>query len=81
MSRRIEWSAPARASLLRLGRPQALSLMERMGRMLSGGEGDVRYVRFSEPREYRLRVGEYRVRFRDVEDALQVLTVRNWREG
>jgi mRNA-degrading endonuclease RelE of RelBE toxin-antitoxin system len=43
--------------------------------------GDVKLLKDSDPKEYRLRVGDYRIRFHDLGDTLQILTVRHRREA
>jgi hypothetical protein len=45
-----------------------------MARFLVTQEGDVKLLRDSDPREYRLRVGDYRVRFQDLGDTIQILS-------
>ncbi|MDE3106066.1 MAG: type II toxin-antitoxin system RelE/ParE family toxin [Acidobacteriota bacterium] len=45
------------------------------------GDGDVKRLQNIDPPEFRLRVGDYRVRFHDLGDAIEVLAVRHRREA
>jgi mRNA-degrading endonuclease RelE of RelBE toxin-antitoxin system len=45
------------------------------------GAGDVKKLRGISPPEYRLRVGDYRIRFDMEGEAIRVLRVRNRREA
>ena len=48
--------------------------------LLATGEGDVKRLQDIEPPEFRLRVGDYRVRFHDHGDTLHVTAVKHRRE-
>jgi mRNA-degrading endonuclease RelE of RelBE toxin-antitoxin system len=52
-----------------------------LARTIFTGEGDVKRLRDIEPPEFRLRVGDYRVRFRDVDNVIEILSVRHRREA
>ena len=52
-----------------------------MARYLATGEGDVKRLQDVEPPEFRLRVGDYRIRFRDLGDSILVLAVKHRREA
>jgi mRNA-degrading endonuclease RelE of RelBE toxin-antitoxin system len=81
MGKRIEWTDAARADVRRIDRETAMRILEGLARFLFIGEGDVKLLRDSDPKEYRLRVGDYRVRFYDLGDTLQILSVRHRREA
>jgi len=81
MAKKIEWTDGARADLRRIDREAARRILEGLARFLFTEEGDVNLLRGSDPREYRLRVGDYRVRFYDLGDTLQILSVRHRREA
>ena len=81
MAKKIEWTAAARVDLRRIGREAAMRILEGLARFLFTEEGDVKLLKGSDPREYRLRVGDYRIRFHDHGDALQILSVRHRREA
>jgi mRNA-degrading endonuclease RelE of RelBE toxin-antitoxin system len=46
-------------------------------RFAATGAGDVKRLHGIDPPEYRLRVGDYRVRFRQQDESIQALRVRN----
>jgi mRNA interferase RelE/StbE len=50
-------------------------------RFAATGAGDVKRLRGIDPPEYRLRVGDYRVRFRVDDEILRIRRVRNRREA
>lgn len=78
-----EWAPRALLDLKRLDRVIARRIVEAVERLAGSGEGDVRRMVDSSPPEYRLRVGDFRVRFgRDDErGSLVVLRVLNRREA
>jgi len=81
MARRVEWSEAARADVRRIDRETAIRILEGLARFLSTSEGDVKLLQDSDPKEYRLRVGDYRIRFHVVGDTLQILSVKHRREA
>jgi len=81
MAKKIEWTDVARADVRRIDREAALRILEGLARFLFTEEGDVRLLKGSDPREYRLRVGDYRIHFQDHGDILQILSVRHRREA
>ena len=81
MAKRVEWTDPARADVRRIDRDTAIRILGGLARFLFTEEGDVRLLKDSDPREYRLRIGDYRVRFHDLGDTLQILSVRHRREA
>jgi len=81
MARRVEWSEAARADVRRIDREIAIRILEGLARFLSTSEGDVKLLQDSDPKEYRLRVGDYRIRFHVVGDTLQILSVKHRREA
>ena len=50
-------------------------------RALSHEEGDVKRLKNIEPPEYRLRLGDYRLRFDDHGDSIEILRVRHRKEA
>jgi len=81
MAKNIEWTDAARAELRRIDRQAAMRILEGLARFLYTEEGDVKLLKGSDPREYRLRVGDYRIRFHDLGDIVQILSVRHRREA
>lgn len=63
MSWTVVLTGRARRDLTRVDRPVAARILDALARFADTGHGDVQRVRGT-PDEYRLRVGEWRVRFR-----------------
>jgi mRNA-degrading endonuclease RelE of RelBE toxin-antitoxin system len=81
MRRRIEWTDAARADVRRIDQATAMRILEGLSRFLFTEGGDVKLLKDSNPKEYRLRVGDYRVRFRDAGEVLQIVSVSHRREA
>jgi mRNA-degrading endonuclease RelE of RelBE toxin-antitoxin system len=81
MSKRIVWTDRAKANLRAIEQATALQILHALARMLATGEGDVKRLRDIEPPEFRLRVGDYRVRFRDFDNSIEILSVKHRREA
>jgi len=81
MAKKVEWTEPARADVRRTDRETAMRILEGLARFLFTEGGDVKLLKGSEPKEYRLRVGDYRIRFLDLGNTLQILSVRHRREA
>ena len=72
---RFPFTPEARAQLRAIDRTVALRILESIARLGETQSGDVEPMRGEWQGCYRLRVGEYRVIFRYIEDGLEVLTV------
>ena len=81
MGKKIEWTDAARADVRRIDRETAMRILQGLARFLLTEEGDVKLLKDSDPKEYRLRVGDYCIRFHDLGDTLQILSVRHRREA
>lgn len=79
--RRIQWTPQARADARRIDRQIALGLLEDLADYLLTGHGDVERLTDVDPPELRLRLGDYRVRFCDHGDWIEILRVLNRREA
>jgi mRNA interferase RelE/StbE len=79
--KKIAWTDPAKADLRAIDKDTALRILHTVARYLASGEGDVKRLQDIEPPEMRLRVGDYRVRFRDHGDSILVLAVKHRREA
>ncbi len=73
-------SQPGPLDVRRIDRETAMRILEGLARFLSTEGGDVKVLRDSDLKEYRLRVGDYRTRFHDLGETLQILSVRHRRE-
>jgi mRNA-degrading endonuclease RelE of RelBE toxin-antitoxin system len=75
MHKRIEWTPQARADVRRIDRQAALGLLVGLVDYVLTGHGDVERLTDVEPVELRLRLGDYRIRFYDHAEQLQILRV------
>ena len=72
---RFPFTAEARVQLSAIDRPVALRILESIAHFGEADSGDVEPMHGEWRGCCRLRVGEYRVIFRYIEDGLEVLTV------
>lgn len=78
---KIAWSGPALADMASLDKAIARRINQSIERFAQTGVGDVKRLQGIDPPEYRLRSGDYRVRFYSDGGTLTVLRVRNRREA
>jgi mRNA-degrading endonuclease RelE of RelBE toxin-antitoxin system len=72
------WASSARAELRRVEREIAMRILIALTRFAETGEGDVKTLEGKFTGAHRLRVGDWRVRFRRVSgDTIHVLAVEN----
>jgi mRNA-degrading endonuclease RelE of RelBE toxin-antitoxin system len=81
MGKSVIWGDQAKAQLRVIDQPTALRVLHALARYLHTGEGDVKRLQDIEPPEFRLRVGEYRVRFHDQGDTIRITAVKHRREA
>jgi len=81
MGKKIAWTDQAKADLRAVDQATALRILHIVARYLATGVGDVKHLQDVEPPEFRLRVGDYRVRFHDLGDSILVLAVKHRREA
>lgn len=81
MPKRIEWTPQARADVRRIDRHAALGLLEGLADFVLTGHGDVERLTDVEPLELRLRLGDYRIRFYDLGESIQILRVLHRKEA
>ena len=77
--KRIIWADPARADVRKLDKPTAMRILSALHRFASSGEGDVKALQGRD--ELRLRIGDYRLFFVDLTDAIEVRRVLHRREA
>ena len=65
----------------RHGRSRKRRVMQSVERFAETGAGNVKKLQGIDPPEFRLRVGDYRVRFHNNGETVTVLRVRNRREA
>jgi len=81
MGKKVIWNEQARAQLRAIDQATALRILHALARYLDTGEGDVKRLRDIEPLEFRLRVGDYRVRFHDQGDTIRITAVKHRSEA
>jgi mRNA-degrading endonuclease RelE of RelBE toxin-antitoxin system len=80
MAKKIIWTDQAKAQLRAIDKDTALRILHALAKLIDTGEGDVKRLQDIEPPEFRLRVGDYRARFHDFSDAVEVTGVKHHRE-
>ncbi len=81
MGKKVIWREQAKAQLRAIDQPTALRILHALAHYLETGEGDVKRLQNIEPPEFRLRVGDYRVRFHDQGDTIRITAVKHRREA
>lgn len=76
MPQRIFILPAAQKELRGIDRTSAIRILEALTRLVFLGEGDVKRLQGYDPPEFRLRVGEYRVRYRRIGDEFHVTAIR-----
>ena len=77
----LEWTETALEDMEALDKGIARRVKQSVERFAEIGAGNVKKLQGIDPPEYRLRVGDYRVRFHLDEEIVRVLRVRNRREA
>ena len=77
----VEWTGLALEDMAALDKGIARRVKQALERFAETGAGNVKRLQGIDPPEYRLRVGDYRVRFHQHEETVRVLRVRNRREA
>jgi mRNA-degrading endonuclease RelE of RelBE toxin-antitoxin system len=75
------WKDKAKAQLRAIDQPTALRILHALAGYLETGEGDVKRLQNIEPPEFRLRVGDYRVRFHDLGHTVRIPAISQRREA
>ncbi len=79
--REIEWTEAALEHMAGLDKGVARRVKQAVERFANSGAGKVKKLQGIQPPEFRLRVGDYRVRFHQDGNTIRVLRVRNRREA
>lgn len=77
MAKKIGWTEQAKADVRAIDRRTAIDLLHGLARFLATEEGDVKRLQDLDPPELRLRLGDFRIRFRDHGDWIEILRVRH----
>jgi mRNA interferase RelE/StbE len=81
MNKKLVWTDQAKSQLRSIDQTEALRILHILARYLATGEGDVKRLQDIEPPEFRLRAGDYRIRFQDLGDSILVLAVKHRRDA
>jgi mRNA-degrading endonuclease RelE of RelBE toxin-antitoxin system len=79
--KRIEWTEAALTDMAALDKSIARRVRLGIERFAETGAGNVKRLQGMDPQEYRIRVGDWRVRFDQANDAIRVLRVRNRKDA
>jgi mRNA-degrading endonuclease RelE of RelBE toxin-antitoxin system len=79
--KRVVLSSQAQADLKELDRAIAVRIAAAIQRFAATGAGTVKALRGIHPPEFRLRVGDWRVRFHDHGEWIDILRIRNRRDA
>jgi len=77
----IEWSETSLEDMAALDKGIGRRIKTVVERFADTGAGNVKKLQGIDPPEYRLRVGDYRVRFGLEKETMRILRVRNRREA
>ncbi len=77
----VEWTETALDDMAGLDKGIARRVKQSVERFAETGAGNVKRLQGIDPPEFRLRVGDYRVRFQQDDDTMRILRVRNRREA
>jgi len=81
MAKKIGWTEQAKADVRAIDRQTAIDLLHGLARFLATEEGNVKRLQDIDPPEFRLRLGDFRIRFRDHGAWIEILRVRHRREA
>ena len=79
--KQVEWTEPALEDIAALDKGIARRVKLAVERFAETRAGNVKKLQGIEPPEYRLRVGDWRVRFHQDDTIIRVLRVLNRREA
>ncbi len=77
MAKTIAWTERARADIRSIDRETAIGILHGLARFALTEKGDVKRLQDIDPPEFRLRVGDYRLRFYDHGSSIEILAVRH----
>lgn len=79
--REIEWTEPALKDLATIDKRIARRIKQAVERFAQSGAGNVKRLQGIHPPEFRLRSGDWRVRFQLQGNTIQILRVRNRKQA
>lgn len=79
--KQVEWTEASLEDMAALDKGIARRVKQTVERFAETGAGSVKKLQGIDPPEYRLRVGDYRIRFELDGETVRILRVRNRREA
>jgi mRNA-degrading endonuclease RelE of RelBE toxin-antitoxin system len=79
--KRVEWTETALKGLASVDKTNARRIKQAVDRFVQTTAGDVKKLQGIDPPEYHLRVGDYRVRFEQDNEAIPILRVRDRKDA
>ncbi len=79
--KQVRWNQPALADLAKLDKSTSLRITQAISRLAGGAPVDVKKLQGIDPPVFRLRVGDYRVRFRQDEETIRIIRVLNRKDA
>jgi mRNA-degrading endonuclease RelE of RelBE toxin-antitoxin system len=73
LAKRVDFRESAKAELRKIEQSIAMNILHALARYAATGEGDVKRLQGIQPKEWRLRVVVYRLRFYEYDDFIFVL--------
>ena len=82
MAKRAIWTTEARADVRSIDRETAIRILKSLARYLTTESGDVKQLKGFDPPLQRLRIGDWRLVFRTVDQAsIEIVRVQNRRDA
>ena len=81
MTKKIAWIERAKANLRAVDQQTVLRILHALAHFAATGQGDAKQLQDVQPPEFRLRIGDYRVRYYDQSDSIEILTVKHRRDA
>jgi mRNA-degrading endonuclease RelE of RelBE toxin-antitoxin system len=81
VAKKIGWTEQAKSDVRAIDRKTAVDLLHGLARFVTTEEGDVKRLQDIDPPEFRLRLGDYRVRFYDHGDSIEILRVKHRKDA
>lgn len=77
MAKRLVWAERAKADVRAIDKSTAIRILHGLAHFTATEIGDVKRLQDIDPPEFRLRVGDYRIRYRDNGDTIEILAVKH----
>ena len=77
----VEWTEPSLDDMAALDKTIVRRMKRAIERFAETGAGNVKRLQNIDPPQFRLRVGDWRVRFQQDSETIRIIRVRNRREA